>query len=96
MAKSTNGIRESNRTKYGLSRISGTNIARFSRHTVVLQNLIEHGRFDPGMDAGHSHVATVRIDRKRISAIAGRIGDHSVIQTQQSAATRQEMPCAFE
>mmetsp|Transcript_5503 Transcript_5503/g.11619 ORF Transcript_5503/g.11619 Transcript_5503/m.11619 type:complete len:835 (-) Transcript_5503:739-3243(-) len=84
------------RAEYRLAGMAGADRGRFPADAVVRQNLVEDGRFDPGVDAGHGHVAAIGIDCERVSTVSGRIGDHPVVETQEPAAARQEMAGVFE
>jgi hypothetical protein len=55
----------------------------------MLQNLIQHGRFDSRMNACDGDVSTIRVNGKCVST--GRIWYHSVIEPEKTTATGQKM-----
>mmetsp|Transcript_24573 Transcript_24573/g.58099 ORF Transcript_24573/g.58099 Transcript_24573/m.58099 type:complete len:351 (+) Transcript_24573:1595-2647(+) len=67
-------------TEYGLPGIACPDHGGLPSHTVVLQNLVQDGRFDSGVNAGHGHVPSVGVDRKSVPTVSGCIGDHPIVQ----------------
>mmetsp|Transcript_12757 Transcript_12757/g.30370 ORF Transcript_12757/g.30370 Transcript_12757/m.30370 type:complete len:670 (-) Transcript_12757:275-2284(-) len=56
----------------------------------VLKDLVQYRRFDAGVDGGDGDVPAVVVNGQVVTATL--VGDHAVIQPEQPAAARQEVP----